>query len=379
MPSAQARRGAPPVHSNVMKSIACFISPHGFGHAARTCAVLNALGRARPVFRFHLFTTVPEWFFAESLQSCFVFHHCRADVGLIQKSPFDEDLESTVRALDLAPWRDAAVVEQLADQLQKLECCLVIADISPLGLSVARRAGLPSVLVENFTWDWIYSRIEGPEELHGYGDEMTPIFATADLRIQTKPACDRVSAAVRVGPVSRPPRHSREEVRRRLGIPRSDPMVLASMGGLGWDYPRLEERLGRRGPWVVVPGGADTETRRDRLLLLPFQSSHFHPDLVNAADVVVGKLGYSTVAEVWRAATALVYVERPRFPESPVLARFVDRHLASVALDRRAFETGAWEGAVHEVLGAARPVPRGADGATEAVTAISRRFPEIFG
>jgi len=254
----------------------------------------------------------------------------------------------------------------------------VLADISPLGLSAAQRAGLPSVLIENFTWDWIYTRIDGPDEIHVHGQEMIPIFAAADLRIQTSPVCDRLKTAVQVGPVSRSPRTSRTGVRRRLGIPQDDPVVLASMGGLGWNYPPLEKRVGRHSPWIIVPGGADIELRRGRILLLPFQSAHFHPDLVRAADVVVGKLGYSTVAEAWRVGTALVYVERPRFPESPVLARFVDQHLASVALDRRDFETGAWESAVHEVVGAGRRTLSGSDGATEAAAAILRRFPEVF-
>jgi len=361
-----------------MKTVACFVSPHGFGHAARTCAVINALSRDRPSLRFDLFTAVPEWFFAESLPRCFVYHHCRADIGLVQTSPFEEDLEGTVRALDRAPWRDPGAVEALARQLEKLGCSLVLADISPLGLSVARRAGLPSVLVENFTWDWIYSRIEGPEDLRAHGEELASIFAAADLRIQTRPVCDQLHAAVQVGPVARSLRKNRPDVRRRLGIPRDDPVVLASMGGLGWNYPPFERSVGRHNPWIIVPGGADIEMRRDRLLLLPFQSVHYHPDLVSAADVVVGKLGYSTVAEVWRAGAALVYVERKRFPESPVLARFVGQNLASVALDRRDFEAGSWGHAVDTVVGAGRAVPRGADGAAEAVTAILRRFPDVF-
>ncbi len=361
-----------------MKSIACFVSPHGFGHAARACAVLNALHGARPALRCHIFTTVPRWFFVESLSDCFEYHHCCTDVGLVQISPLEEDLAATVEALDRAPWCDSSLVEALARTIGRLGCALVIADISPLGLRIARRAGLPSVLVENFTWDWIYHNIDGPDALAAHGDELAADFAGADLRIQTTPVCRSVAGAIEVGPVARAPRETRAETRRRLCIPEADQMVLASMGGVGWDYGPLDGMTGADGPWVVVPGGAESERRRGRLLELPFHSTFFHPDLVHAADVVVGKLGYSTVAEVYHAGTALAYVERPRFPESPVLARFVVRELTSVRLEPEAFATCEWLPGVHEALAAPRKAPAGGNGAVESAAGILDRFSDVL-
>ena len=361
-----------------MRTIACFVSPHGFGHAARACAVIESLSQSRPELRFHIFTTVPRWFFAESLSGCFEYHHCSTDIGLVQVSPLEEDLEATVDALDRAPWRDSSLVEALARTIGRLGCALVLADISPLGLRIARRAGLPSVLVENFTWDWIYLTIDATGPLGAHGDELAADFAAVDLRIQTTPVCRTVAGAIQVGPVARAPRETRVATRRRLRIPEADQMVLASMGGVGWDYGSLDGMTGADGPWVVVPGGAESERRRGRLLELPFHSTFFHPDLVHAADVVVGKLGYSTVAEVYQAGIALAYVERPQFPESPVLARFVDRELTSVVLEVRAFATGEWLPGVHEALAAPRKAPAGGDGAEEAAAAILDRFSGVL-
>ena len=42
-----------------------------------------------------------------------------------------------------------------------------MCDISPLGLMVAERAGLPSVLVENFTWDWLYAPLVAQDPAFG--------------------------------------------------------------------------------------------------------------------------------------------------------------------------------------------------------------------
>jgi hypothetical protein len=153
-------------------------------------------------------------------------------------------------------------------------------------------------------------------------------------------------------------------------------MVLASMGGIRWRYRGLERHA--RGPgdtWVVVPGGSETTSRRGRLVLLPFHGPFFHPDLVAAADVVIGKLGYSTVAEVAGAGSALAYVSRPGFPESPVLERFVDERIAAREIELEAFEAGEWMPHVDALLAVGRPVPMRADGAVEAAALILARMP----
>jgi hypothetical protein len=364
-----------------MLRIAFFVSPHGFGHAARAAAVAEALAAVRPELHPHFFTTVPRWFFDESLGSEFSYHHCDCDVGLVQTTPLVEDLAATTARLEASPWSSPAAVDDVAEQLGGLGCALVVADISPFGLRAAAGAGLPSVLVANFTWDWIYERLpEAPEALVSLGREMADDFAAAGLRIDAEPCCVPTPGAVAVAPVARAPRLPRAAVRSELEIPDHAPLVLASMGGIRFRYGRLEHLADAAdGTWVVVPGGAESLRRRGRLVLLPFHSRHYHPDLVGAADVVVGKLGYSTVAEASRAGTAMAYVARPGFPESTVLAHFVERHLNARELDSGAFESGDWLPTVETLLERGRRPPTSNDGAAAAAAAIEARFPEVFG
>jgi hypothetical protein len=49
-----------------IKRIAYFVSPHGFGHAARAAAVMEALSEIDTGVQFEIFTTVPFWFFRDS-------------------------------------------------------------------------------------------------------------------------------------------------------------------------------------------------------------------------------------------------------------------------------------------------------------------------
>ena len=354
-----------------MGRIAYFISPHGFGHAARSCAVMDALLRRWPSMRFDLFTEVPRWFFSESLPRCFTYHRLASDVGLVQVSALIENLDATVERLDGSPFQDFAVIETLGKRLRQLGCDLVISDISPLGLMVADHLDLPSVLVENFTWDWIYANYPGaPPRLLHHGRAMAVAFARADLRIQAMPVCNPVAGGVTVPPVARAPHTTRSEVRRRLEVPADDPLVLLSMGGAGWDYRQLGELEHQDRAWIVVPGGGRTARRRGRLLVLPFHGGFYHPDLVAASDIVVGKLGYSTVAEAFHASLAFAYLARPNFPESPVLERFVNQHMNAMEIEESAFRCGRWLKLIEPLLAVPRRPPIESNGADVAANVI---------
>ena len=80
-------------------AIAYFISAHGLGHAARAAAVMAAVHQVAPAVRFEIFTTAPHWFFDDCLAGPFACHLLETDVGLIQKSPLEENLPATIKAL----------------------------------------------------------------------------------------------------------------------------------------------------------------------------------------------------------------------------------------------------------------------------------------
>jgi hypothetical protein len=50
-----------------MIRLAYFITPHGFGHAARDSAIMDAVSKIVPSVSINIFATVPEWFFKDSL------------------------------------------------------------------------------------------------------------------------------------------------------------------------------------------------------------------------------------------------------------------------------------------------------------------------
>ena len=355
-------------------SVACFVSPHGFGHAARAASVMEALFDARPDVYFEIFTTVPPWFFEQSLTAPFSYHELVADIGMVQHSPLQEDLSMTIDRLNRFLPFEPSLIDRLARQLSDLVCRLVICDIAPMGILAARQAGIPSVLVENFTWDWIYQGyLNRSKRMGKHVDYLRRIFDAADHHIQTEPVCERRKADLITPPACRKTRTSRSEIRRQLGVPANKKVVLITMGGIEVRFDFAHALRGQPDVTFVLPGGSRSTKSAGNLLLLPHHSDFFHPDLVNASDGIIGKLGYSTVAEVYHAGVPFGYVPRRHFPESAILAAYVDREIPSLSIDEAGFHTGRWVSQTQKLLELGQKKPDRPNG-SQRIAAYIRRL-----
>ena len=128
------------------------------------------------------------------------------------------------------------------------------------------------------------------------------------------------------------------------------------------------------GRWSSSPGGAARRRRIGNVLLLPHRSGLYHPDLVAAADAVVGKIGYSTVAETCRSRVPYGFVPRPGFRESAVLARWLFERGRGLRIDSGRFASGEWVRRVPDLLDLGRLPGQFPDGAREAARLILERF-----
>jgi hypothetical protein len=118
-------------------------------------------------------------------------------------------------------------------------------------------------------------------------------------------------------------------VRRELGLSSGRPLVLVTMGGLGGSelVAAAAALKTMKGVDFALPGTAGQMIKDGNLLLLPANSGLYHPDLVGASDVVIGKVGYSTLAEVYQAGCVYGYIQRPNFPESAKLVEFIEQEM----------------------------------------------------
>ena len=332
---------------------AVFVSPHGFGHAARSSAVMAEAHR-RSGARFEVFTTTPRWFFEESIAGTFEYHALACDVGFRQRSALVADLEATVQALKAYVPFDAGLVSRLAGELRSSGCCAVLCDISALGIAVAEAAGLPSVLIENFSWPWLYEpfmdHVAGLAEI---SVEIARWDARATVHLQARPVCERRHGCELVDPISREATLDRAAARAALGLETDGPVVVITMGGYGEEYPFLD-RLREIEDTTFVISGVPESGHGGNLRLFDNDTPLYMPDVLRAADAVVAKLGYGTVAEVWREGLPFAYVTRSNSREMPPLEDFAEIELSGFPIQADDFPAGAWIGRLPELLSTPR-------------------------
>ena len=140
--------------------IAFYISGHGFGHASRDIEVVNAVLRLEPKRRLVLRTGVPAWLFHGAARPPLEVQPLETDSGLAQIDSLRIDERETARrAVRFYDNFDERVAAE-ATWLQKQGASVVVADVPPLACAAAARADIPSIVLANFTWDWVYDGLE---------------------------------------------------------------------------------------------------------------------------------------------------------------------------------------------------------------------------
>ncbi|PKO07510.1 MAG: hypothetical protein CVU41_02120 [Chloroflexi bacterium HGW-Chloroflexi-3] len=281
--------------------------------------------------KFFIFTTTPEWFFQNSLSFQYEYIETQTDVGLIQTNPFIEDMDKTINALEIFfPFSDIRHAEFLR-YVSKIKLDLILCDISPFGLWIAEKLGIPSILVENFTWDWIYEYYQDRyPKLNGHISLLREIYQLPKMHFTCEPYCKISKNSIIVSPVFRESRSSREEIRRQLRLSDEDLLVLVTMGGIPIDHHNGNIFLSTGNLKFLFPvNNPNAIIDNENIIFLSHNHPYFHPDLVNASDLVIGKLGYSTVVEVYSHAKPFLFIGKKNFRESSVLEKFVREEIIS--------------------------------------------------
>jgi hypothetical protein len=351
-----------------LPSVFFYISGHGFGHASRQIEIINALGALRPDVSIVVRSSAPQWLFERTARVPLTFLAGECDTGVVQLDSLHLDEPETARRASAfyatLPQRanaDAALLRQH-------DARLVITDAPPLGCSAASAAGIPSFVVTNFTWDWIYEAYEAqftaaPHVLPAIRDAYGR--AEAAWRLPMYGGFATIATIVDTPFVARHARHSRERVLATLRLPADVPLVLSSFGGYGvsgFDARRLD-CLDR---YAVIFTHRSADDEMSDLPAGVYQVSEAalygsglrYEDLVAACDVVATKPGFGIIAECIANDTAMLYTSRGHFVEYDVLVREMPRYLRCGYIDHDALFAGSWRQSLDTILQASPPPER---------------------
>ncbi|MGJ3237237.1 MAG: hypothetical protein ACFE0Q_00880 [Anaerolineae bacterium] len=335
-----------------MPNIAYYISSHGYGHAARQQAVINQL--ARRGVAVHVRTATPPKFF----QSARSLHHARYDIGMIQADALHFDIPASLQwMVDFLDAQAPLIAQEVAFlHVQKID--LVVSDMPAIACEIAERAGVPSVVVTHFTWDWVYAHYSADyPQAEPIVEALRAQYSQATLALQMQipypHPFDAFPTVEPVGLIHNPATRTREAVRAEFNIPPDQALVLLSMGGHRWGHSNIQTLKQQTGAvFLVMPDAWEqVSDHPERFRPVPMDYPAYH-NLIAAADVLVGKAGGSTVAEVIGHRTPMIYTTQhaAQWRESELLARTLTDHASAHYVPLNDFIAGHWVDDLPNVL-----------------------------
>lgn len=376
-------------------AIVFYVSGHGFGHASRSIEVINAVLARRPETRIGVRTSAPRWLFDLTVKGKVAFSALECDTGVVQVDALTLDEADTIRRA--AAFHSDLVTRAASETrvLRELGAGLIVGDIPPLAFAVGASAGISSVGLGNFTWDWIYGDYPRVRLAPSLLPTIRAAYAKASmaLRLPMSAGFESFSNVKDIPFIARHATRSREEVCKLLKLPADKPIVLASFGGYGLPGLDSDVLTKLKKYTVVTTANLPLSRARKEPLTAEHKGSFFslneeamydsgvrYEDLVGAAAVVVTKPGYGIVAESIANDTAVLYTARGHFPEYDVIVEEMPKYLRAAFISHEELFSGRWELHLDKLLAQAKPKKKpdtnGADVAAEILLAALDKPPK---
>lgn len=322
-----------------MADLCFYVTSHGFGHATRAADVINHIPTDYAV---EIISAAPGWLFEKSLTRPFSLYEMHHDSGIVQPHSFEQDAAATYEVWKSLLDQYPEMARAEAARIKQSGARVVVGDISPFAVAVAREAGLPSVIVANFSWDWIL-RDSLPEEprLQAVIEAIADLYGQAGLLLRTplSPAMAVFPRRRDIALIARYSKQSVAEARAQFGLDAEARVAMLSFGGIGFSGIQ-PARLAAYPQWTFLTF-SEALAGAPNARVLDHQAT-YHPDAVHAADVVIAKLGYGTVSECLVHQTPVAHPPRSRFPEHAVLQHEAASSIQVISLEAEPFFDAEW-------------------------------------
>ncbi|KAL6330600.1 hypothetical protein AAG906_003207 [Vitis piasezkii] len=301
---------------------AYYVTGHGFGHATRVVEVVRHLIVAG--HDVHVVTAAPDFVFTSEIQSPRLFiRKVLLDCGAVQADALTVDpLASLEMYSKTAVLPRASILATEVEWLKSIEADLVVSDVVPVVCQAAANAGISSVCVSNFSWDFIYAEyvMAAGYDHRSIVWQIAQDYSHCKFLIRLPGYCpmpafrDVIDVPLVV---------------RRLHKSRAEPA--------GWNLKKEYLPAG----WLCLVCGA-SENQELPPNFRKLAKDAYTPDVIAASDCMLGKIGYGTFSEALAYKLPFVFVRRDYFNEEPFLRNMLEYYQGGIEMIRRDFLTGRW-------------------------------------
>ncbi len=354
-----------------MKLLAA-ISQHGLGHLAQAGPVLNALRTLHPALELTVWSGLGQDTLQARINGPFEHRAESVDFGLIMHDAMRVDCAASHAAYQDFHVDWSARVRREAAWLRVQAFDLVFSDVAYLPLAAAAAADIEHVALCSLNWaDIARAYLTGLPGMAEILDQMHAAYASCRVFLQPEPSMPMVWLPRRqaISPIASLGRNRRAELIEQLALPPESKLVLLGFGGIGYagrgDLPAVS------GVVWLTPEDWNTGLRCDRVSYsrsgLPFL------DLLASCDTLITKVGYGGFVEAAAHAVPVLYLDRPDWPETPFLARWLFRHATAAAIDENTLFCSRIAGALENLWLQPRKTAICANGAEQAARQLLAR------
>jgi uncharacterized protein (TIGR00661 family) len=337
-----------------MTTIAYYISDYGFGHAARSIAIIRKLLERIPTVRIIICTSYPMNFIKQSLISYpnVEYRIVRTDIGyVLVENSLEPDIAKLNQVYDHYVAAAPDQISQETDFLMDEKVRLVLSDITPIPFLCADRLGIPSIGISNFTWytaykNWIseiklqflqnaYCRMDHFFALAGadepqWGSETNRTFGFFSRKVDA---------------------FELETIRINFKNNLSKPLVYVGFGMKADIQPLHSWKIwdNKKVSFVI---SSSHPINHPNVSIIPvdyIESQHY----IAAADLVITKAGWGTVSEAVCYSKPLLIVGRSAMQEDVNTIRYLQKNhlceliqwetISDLAIDPEAIRKRQWE------------------------------------
>ena len=357
------------------RPLAWYVTPHGNGHAVRTCDVVRAFNTLFPEVPVALVARHPEVFLRHRVPSpSTTIRHDGFDTGLVQHDSVRSDTGASLRAArDLVARRGELVAREVA-WLREARAGGVVCDIPAIPLEAARDAGIPALATGNFSWNWIYEHMAPADPAwEPVAEAFREGYACCDLLLRM-PFHEPMRAFPRIEDipvVATPGRARRDEMAARTGCDPAARWVLLSFSTLHWDADALRRLSAMEDHAFFTVRPLEWKAPRFHAV-----DRHEFPfcDVLASCDAVLTKPGFGIVSECVVNRKPVVFAERPEWPESAPLVEGIRRFGRGAPLSLEQLYAGDVRGALDAAVSAPPPAETAPAGGAEVAARRIRSF-----
>ncbi|WP_342044840.1 glycosyltransferase [Bacillus sp. OTU530] len=310
-----------------MGIIAFYVSEYGYGHAARSIALIREILRMTDDMQIIVCHSFALPFMKDSLkiyEERVLFHEIETDIGyvlnqhslLLDWQALEKQYGHYVREL---PY----IVELEVAFLKEFQVACIISDISPIAFEVGERLAVPSIGISNFTWYTAYQDVVPRDLLDHFFrlyEKMDHFYSLAGSKEQWGKGKSK-----EFGFYSRQAEPLEvERIRSELNPNRDKQITFVPIG--------MRIDIGDISNWKLWNNEAcrfvvssNMDVNHPNVVKIPREYTESQ-NYVAASDIVISKAGWGTVSEAVVHGKKLFIIDRQGMREDQNTIEFLRKH-----------------------------------------------------